>query len=50
VLGLDPIVAVAHPDNRGSRRVLEKLGFVSEGLRRHYGHDLVFYRLGHELG
>ena len=31
-LGLDRIVAVAHPDNAVSRRVLEKIGFVYEGL------------------
>jgi RimJ/RimL family protein N-acetyltransferase len=40
VLGLDPIVAVAHPENRASRQVLEKIG-----LARHYGLDLAFYRL-----
>jgi [ribosomal protein S5]-alanine N-acetyltransferase len=44
-LGLDPIVAVAHPDNLASRRVLAKLGFAHEGLRPHYGQDLAFYRL-----
>jgi RimJ/RimL family protein N-acetyltransferase len=44
-LGLDPMVAVAHPDNRASRRVLEKIGLRSEGLARHYGEDLAFYRL-----
>jgi RimJ/RimL family protein N-acetyltransferase len=47
-LGLDPIVAVAHPDNLASRRVLAKLGFSGEGLRHHYGHDLAFYRLTRE--
>ena len=36
-LGLDRIVAVAHPDNAVSRRVLEKIGFVYEGLGPHYG-------------
>jgi RimJ/RimL family protein N-acetyltransferase len=45
VLGLDLIVAVAHPENRASRRVLEKIGLRSEGLARHYGLDLAFYRL-----
>jgi RimJ/RimL family protein N-acetyltransferase len=44
-LRFDPIVAVTHPDNRASQRVLEKLGFRSEGRRFHYGADLAFYRL-----
>ena len=44
-LQLDPIVAVADPDNHASRRVLEKLGLRSQGRARHYGQDLAFYRL-----
>ena len=44
-LRLDPIVAVAHPDNRASRRVLEKLGFRHEGPARYYGTEVAFYRL-----
>jgi RimJ/RimL family protein N-acetyltransferase len=44
-LGIDPIVAVAHPDNRASRRVLEKIGLRSEGLAHHYGQPLAFFRL-----
>ena len=44
-LGFDPIVAVTHPDNRASQRVLEKLGFRSEDPRFHYGADLAFYAL-----
>jgi RimJ/RimL family protein N-acetyltransferase len=44
-LKLDPIVAVAHPDNRSSRRVLEKLGLRSDGRARYYGQELAFYRL-----
>ena len=44
-LGLDPIVAVAHPDNQASRHVLEKLGLRYRGLRFHYGLDLAFYAL-----
>ena len=31
VFAFDPIVAVAHPDNTASRRVLEKLGLRYEG-------------------
>jgi RimJ/RimL family protein N-acetyltransferase len=44
-LGLDPIVAVAHPDNLASRRVLEKLGFHHQGRARYYGSEVAFYRL-----
>ncbi|HSA83179.1 MAG TPA: GNAT family N-acetyltransferase [Geminicoccaceae bacterium] len=42
-LGLDPIVAVTHPDNRASQRVLEKLGLRYLGLRFHYGINVAFY-------
>ena len=45
VLDIDPIVAVTHPENRASRRVLEKIGLVPEGTQVHYGQELVFYRL-----
>jgi RimJ/RimL family protein N-acetyltransferase len=45
VLGIDPLVAVAHPANRASRRVLEKIGLRWEGLACHYGQDLAFYRM-----
>ena len=44
-LGFDPIVAVTHPENRASQRVLEKLGFRAEGFRRYYRLDLAFYTL-----
>lgn len=44
-LGFDPIVAVTHPDNLASHRVLEKIGLREEGLAHHYGADLPFYRL-----
>ena len=36
---LEKVVAVIDPENRGSRRVLEKSGFVSTGIRRAYGKD-----------
>ena len=45
ILGFDQIVAVARRENRGSRRVLEKLGLRYEGVRFHYGFDMAFYRL-----
>ena len=39
------IVAVAIPENTGSRRVMEKLGMRYEGLREHYGSECVFYTI-----
>ncbi len=43
-LDLDPIVAVAHPENIASHRVLEKIGLARHGRRHHYGQDLAFFR------
>ena len=45
VLGFDPIVAVAHPANLASRRVLGKIGLRYEGMARHYDAHLAFHRL-----
>lgn len=45
VMGFDPIVAVAHPDNLASRRVLEKIGLRSAGRAWHYDAEIAFYRL-----
>jgi len=44
-LALDPIVAVTHPDNRASQRVLQKVGLRPEGEAYHYGQWLRFFRL-----
>jgi RimJ/RimL family protein N-acetyltransferase len=44
-LGIDPIVAVTHPDNRASQRVLEKIGLKARGRAFHYGQSLAFYHL-----
>ena len=44
-LALDPIVAVADPDNRGSHRVLEKIGLRRAGEAHYSGQWLPFYRL-----
>jgi RimJ/RimL family protein N-acetyltransferase len=44
-LALDRIVAVAHPDNSGSHRVLEKIGLRRAGEAWHYGQWLLFYQL-----
>jgi [ribosomal protein S5]-alanine N-acetyltransferase len=45
VLGLERIVAVAHPDNVQSRRVMEKLGMTLVGPGFHYGDQTVLYEL-----
>ena len=44
-LALDPIVAVTHPDNHASQRVLQKIGLRSESEAYHYGQWLRFFRL-----
>ncbi len=36
-LRLEPIAAITAPENRASRRVLDKLGFAYRGLRSAYG-------------
>ncbi len=41
--GLERIVAVAHPDNVGSRRIMEKCGLRYIKNQNHYGMDCVFY-------
>ena len=43
--GLERIVAVADPENTGSRRVMEKLGMKFEKVEKHYGFDCVFYAI-----
>lgn len=44
-LGIDPIVAVTHPDNLASQRVLGKIGLRRAGTGFHYGGELPFFRL-----
>jgi RimJ/RimL family protein N-acetyltransferase len=45
VLGFDPIVAVTHPGNLASQRVLAKIGLIARGRALHYGQQLCFFRL-----
>lgn len=42
---LNRIVAVAAPENVGSWRIMEKCGMKREGMKFHYGMDLVFYAI-----
>ena len=44
-LALDPIVAVTHPDNLASQRVLQKIGLLPSGEAYYYGQWLRFFRL-----
>jgi ribosomal-protein-alanine N-acetyltransferase len=43
--GLERIVAVAHPDNTGSWRIMEKCGMKYEKTEKHYGIECVFYAI-----
>ena len=47
-LGFDPIVAVTHPANLASQRVLEKLGLKPRGAAFHYEQSLSFFELRRE--
>jgi ribosomal-protein-alanine N-acetyltransferase len=41
--GLERIVAVAHPENVASWRIMEKCGMTYEKTEEHYGITCVFY-------
>ncbi len=45
---LDRIVAIAHPDNLASRRVLEKVGMKYEKNARYYNTDVAYFSLEKE--
>jgi RimJ/RimL family protein N-acetyltransferase len=44
-LSLPKVVACAHPNNKGSRRVMEKLGMTFDHIGKYYGNDLVHYTI-----
>lgn len=44
-LGLRRIVAITHPENKRSQRVIEKLGMRSEGERVYYRTPVLYYAL-----
>ena len=44
-LGLPEIVAVTHPHNVASQRVIAKIGLVLRGTEFHYGTEVLFYSL-----
>ncbi len=41
----DPIVAVSHPANRASHRVLQKIGLARQADAVHYGQPVALFRL-----
>ncbi len=45
---LERIVAVAVPENTGSRHVMEKLGMKFEKCAEHYGIECVFYAISRD--
>ena len=47
-LGLDFVVAVARPENRASRRVMEKIGMRYDYTGEFYGRELVHYIITRE--
>ena len=42
---LERIVAVAHPDNIGSWKIMEKCGMKYERTEKHYNQDCVVYAI-----
>jgi ribosomal-protein-alanine N-acetyltransferase len=48
--GLARIVAIAMPENIGSRRVMEKAGMRLVGPAHHYGIDVVKYEISRKTG
>ncbi|OUL28090.1 GNAT family N-acetyltransferase [Nostoc sp. 106C] len=42
---LEQIVAIAHPENIASVRVIEKVGMKYQKHTRYYSHDVVYYTL-----
>jgi len=43
--GLERIVAIASPENKGSWRIMEKCGMKYEKTETHYGAECVFYSI-----
>lgn len=46
--GLERIVAVAHPDNTGSWKIMEKCGMKYERTEKHYNQDCVVYAISRD--
>ena len=48
-IGLDRLVAITRDANRGSRHVLQKLGFRMEGVRHVWGAEQLFFSLDRDF-
>lgn len=46
--GLERIVAITHPDNEGSWRIMEKCGMRYEKTEDHYGLTCLFYAISRD--
>lgn len=44
-IGASCLMAVAHPDNRPSHRVMQRLGMSGVGIKEHHGRRCVVYEL-----
>lgn len=44
-IGVDYLVAVAHPENLASHRVMQRLGMRYRGIEQHYDQPCVVYEL-----
>ncbi len=47
-VGLERIVGISHPQNKGSLRVFEKIGLKYEKNAHYYGMDVLYYALNRE--
>ena len=43
VIGVDHVIAVAHPDNIASHRVMQRVGMTYRGIETHYDEDCTTY-------
>ncbi len=46
--GLERVVAIAHPENVGSWKIMEKCGMSYQGNEAHYGIDCVLYSISRD--
>ncbi len=44
-IGVDTVVAVAHPDNISSHKVMQRIGMTFRGIETHYDEDCTTYVL-----
>ena len=44
-IGVDTVVAVAHPDNISSHKVMQRIGMTFRGIETHYDEDFTTYVL-----